>query len=314
MNSNPLGICAKNIMKVSMNTKKDESVLIVTDIGIPSEISDALFKASIDIGCELVMIMKMSPRKVSGQEPPKAVAEAMKMADIILLPTSRSLTHTQARIDATKKGARIVSMPSITKEMMLKGGMTADYSMVSKAAKKLFQKIQGSKEVRITTELGTDLTMDVKGGKWYVDDGICHKPGTTINLPSGEVFIAPTNSRGIVVIDGTMSGISSDEYPIIMKIKNNYAVEISSEKLRKLVNKVGKKGRNIAEFGIGINEKATLIGNPLEDEKVKGTVHIALGDNIGFGGKTKVDLHLDGIITSPMLYIDNELLDLNGEY
>ncbi len=66
------------------------------------------------------------------------------------------------------------------------------------------------------------------------------------------------------------------------------------------------KARNIADFGIGINPRAKLIGNVLEDEKVGGTVHIALGDNSTFGGDVIAGIHLDGIITKPKLFVDGE--------
>jgi leucyl aminopeptidase (aminopeptidase T) len=70
---------------------------------------------------------------------------------------------------------------------------------------------------------------------------------------------------------------------------------------------------NIAELGIGMNDKAKVIGSPLEDEKVLGTVHVALGDNSTFGGTVQAGVHLDGIIMNPTLKLDNLELIKNGE-
>ncbi|HID26676.1 MAG TPA: hypothetical protein EYP22_02370 [Methanosarcinales archaeon] len=288
-----------------MGAKDNESVLIITDTLTPQRITDVLFKESHNIGCE-TMLMKILPRATHGKEPPKAVAEAMKNVDIIIAPTSKSLTHTQARIDAKAAGARMASMPGITEEMMTKGGMTADYNYISKVADDILSRLEGSKEVKIITELGTNLTFDVSGCKWHADTGICHKAGDMTNLPAGEVYIAPKNTNGILVVDGAMGGVGILEKPIEIKIVDNYAIEINSKKLSNMVDSVGKLGRNIAEFGIGINNKAKLIGNVLEDEKVKGTVHVALGDNSTIGGNVKVDLHLDGIITLPKMFVDGE--------
>ena len=73
---------------------------------------------------------------------------------------------------------------------------------------------------------------------------------------------------------------------------------------------MGPLARNLAELGIGINPKARLIGNVLEDEKVGGTVHVALGDNSTFGGDVVAGIHLDGIITRPKVFVDGEPLKL----
>ena len=66
--------------------------------------------------------------------------------------------------------------------------------------------------------------------------------------------------------------------------------------------------------GIGTNEAAKLCGIILEDEKLYGTVHIAFGTNTSFGGITKADCHLDGIILNPTLYLDDECVIRKGEF
>jgi len=80
-----------------------------------------------------------------------------------------------------------------------------------------------------------------------------------------------------------------------------------------ILNKYGKKAKNIAEFGIGTNDQAIITGFTLEDEKVMGTVHIAVGDNSSFGGKVEVNSHLDGIINKPILFIDGEKIIYSGK-
>jgi uncharacterized phosphosugar-binding protein len=105
--------------------KRGESVLIVVDTSTPASISKSLFEAARDLGCE-VMVMTMLPRSRHGEELPPAVAEAMMKADVVIAPTTMSLTHTQARINACKAGSRIASMPGITESMMSSGGITAD--------------------------------------------------------------------------------------------------------------------------------------------------------------------------------------------
>jgi leucyl aminopeptidase (aminopeptidase T) len=62
-----------------------------------------------------------------------------------------------------------------------------------------------------------------------------------------------------------------------------------------------------------MNDKAKITGNMLEDEKVMGTCHIALGNNAGFGGKVNVELHIDGLIKKPTVSIDDKRVMNEGK-
>jgi leucyl aminopeptidase (aminopeptidase T) len=291
-----------------LGVKRGESVLIVVDTSTPISIGESLFKAAKNLGCE-AMIATMLPRTRHGEEPPQAIAEAMKNADVTVAPTTFSLTHTQARINACKAGARVASMPGITEKMMTQGGITADYNVVNEIAIQLNKRLENVKNVRVVTDSGTDITFDLEGCKWYMDTGLCHEKGCSSNLPAGELYIAPKDANGVFVVDGSMSGFGLLDFPLGFTVRNRYVTDIKgkhAEKLVAMLDKVGEKARNIAEFGIGINPEARLIGNVLEDEKVGGTVHIALGDNSTFGGDVIAGIHLDGIITKPLLFVDNE--------
>lgn len=288
--------------------KPEEKVLIVIDTSTPAPIGKSLFEAAKNLGCE-VILMTMLPRTRHGEEIPLPVAEAMKTSDVVIAPTTFSLTHTRARINACKAGARVASMPGITEKMMAQGGMTADYNKINEIAIALNNKLENAKKIRVVTDSGTDILFDLEGCKWFMDTGMCLEPGCSSNLPAGELYIAPKDANGIFVVDGSMSSFGLLDSPLEFTVKNRYVTDIRgkhAEMLNSILDKVGKKARNIAEFGIGINPKAKLIGNVLEDEKVAGTVHIALGDNSTFGGDVIAGIHLDGIIKEPELFVDGE--------
>ena len=288
--------------------KSGESVLIVIDTSTPSPIANSLFEAARKIGCE-VMILTMLPRTRHGEEIPQPVAEAMKNSDVVIAPTTFSLTHTQARINACKAGARVASMPGITEKMMSQGAMTADYNKVNEIAFRLDERLKMAKRIRVATNSGTDITFDLEGCEWRMDTGICREPGCSSNLPAGELYIAPKDACGVFVVDGSMSGFGILDSPLEFTVKDRYVTGVRgkhAQKLESMLDRVGKKARNIAEFGIGINPEAKLIGNVLEDEKVGGTVHIALGDNSTFGGDVVAGIHLDGIIKDPEIFVDGE--------
>jgi len=71
---------------------------------------------------------------------------------------------------------------------------------------------------------------------------------------------------------------------------------------------LGKEAYNIAELGIGTNDQAIVTGEILEDEKVMGTAHIALGNNISMGGTCNVGIHVDGVFLNPNIEIDGMVL------
>ncbi len=302
------------VLETCMAVEPGEVVLIITDTATHLSIASTLYDRAVELGCDPVL-MTMEPRGVHGQEPPKAVAEAMAAADVVLAPTSKSLTHTQAKINAKMDGARIATMPGISLEMMGSGGITADFLAIRDTAFELKSRLDSVNEVRITTDLGTDIIFNVKGCDWRVDHGICHEPGSSSNLPAGEVFVAPKSGNGVFVVDGSMGGLGILNSPLTIKIEDGQATDITGEGAGQFINmidSVGPPGRNLAELGIGINPEAHLIGNVLEDEKVAGTVHVALGDNSAFGGDVVAGIHLDGIITGPTVYLDGEPMQLSG--
>ncbi|KAF5412683.1 MAG: hypothetical protein C5S43_01440 [Candidatus Methanocomedens sp.] len=304
---------ANIVLETCMAVKPGEVVLIITDTATHPSIASTLFDRAGELGCDPILIT-MEPREVHGQEPPKAVADAMSAADVVLAPTSKSLTHTQARLNANQAGVRTATLPGITLEMMESGGINADYLAVRDTAFDLKSRLEKAKEIRLVTELGTDIVFDVRACDWKVDHGIIHEPGSSSNLPAGEVFVAPKGGNGVFVVDGSMGGMGLLDSPLTIKVENGQATEITGKGAEQFINmldSVGPLARNLAELGIGINPAARLIGNVLEDEKVAGTVHIALGDNSTFGGDVVAGIHLDGIITGPRLFVDGEELVLS---
>ena len=200
--------------------------------------------------------------------------------------------------------------------MMASGGMTADYNNINETAITLNKKLENTKKIRVITDSGTNITFDLEGCKWHMDTGICRESGCSSNLPAGELYIAPKDASGIFVVDGSMSSFGILDSPLEFTVQNRYVTDIRGKNARELnsiLDKVGDKARNIAEFGIGLNPEAKLIGNVLEDEKVRGTVHIALGDNSTFGGDVIAGIHLDGIIREPELFLDGKRFILDFE-
>jgi leucyl aminopeptidase (aminopeptidase T) len=243
------------------------------------------------------------------------VSEAMKLADAVICPASKSLTHTAARRGACEAGSRVATMPGITLDTMVRC-LSADYYAIAERTHRVTAILDEANSARVTTELGTDITIPIDGIKAISSTGLIHDPGSFGNLPSGESYMMPEEDKahGVFIVDGSMAGIGdlAGKTPITIKVEGGYAVEITggpeADKLREKLEAVGKKAFHTAELGVGTNDAAKIIGNILEDEKVMGTIHIALGNNMSMGGTFDVPIHLDGIIKDPTLELDGKVV------
>jgi len=296
--------------------KAGESVAVVTD-PILIEVGQAFWQGAVELGAEPVLLT-MLPRENNGQEPPAAVAEALLQAQVVLLATSKSLSHTRARQEANRAGARVASLPGATPEMLVRT-LNADYQAMAPLVARYAQLLTRGRRVRVTSPSGTDLVLELGDRQGHADDGIYHRPGSFGNLPAGEAYIAPleNTAEGVLVIDGSMAGLGLLEEPLVVTVKNGLATEVNggseAKKLTGILNRYGPAARNIAELGLGLNPGATLTGNTLEDEKIAASAHIALGDNSTFGGQVAVDSHLDGVILNPTVEIDGLAVMRDGE-
>ena len=304
-------------IKDCMGAKKNESILVISD-ELKREIGLSLFENAKRLGCKALYV-EMKSGKVNGEEPPKAIADLMQNFDIVLCPTAKSLTHTDARRAASKRGVRVATFPGITKEIMVRG-MNANYKKIASLSIKLKGILEKGKNVRITTSIGTDISFSIKGRKSIASKGLYHKKGESGNLPTGETFLAPLEgtSNGVFVVDGSMAGLGLVKNSNLrIEVKKGYATKITggilAKKLSRMLDAVGKDARNIAEFGIGTNDSAKISGIILEDEKVLGTVHIALGNNVSMGGRVNVPIHLDGVMKKPTVFLDNKILMKTGK-
>jgi leucyl aminopeptidase (aminopeptidase T) len=291
-----------------MGTKPGERVLIVTDEPLRT-IGYALWQAAKDLGTE-VMLVEILPRSSNGAEPPPEVAELMKLVDVVLCPTSKSLTHTDSRRAASAAGARIATLPGVTEEIMVRC-MNADYHKIAERTFRLCDEMEKTSIVKVKAPAGTDVTLPIKGRKAHASSGLFREKGLWGNLPTGEAYLAPLEgeSQGVVVVDGSMAQVGMVREPIRIVVKDGYATDITggpeAKHLRELLEPHGKDARTVAEFGVGTNDKAILTGLIIEDEKVMGTIHIAFGDNKSMGGSVRVASHLDGLIKEPTVWFDD---------
>ncbi|MGD9898527.1 MAG: aminopeptidase [Calditrichaceae bacterium] len=311
-----LGIAAKTALETSLALKSTETLLIITDDN-KMKIGQALYSIGKNIAKDALLVL-MPPADVNGQEPPGPIADLMKKYSVVVCPTTKSLTHTDARRNACKEGARVATMPGITEDCMIRT-LKADYNIIAERTLKVSAILDKGQTVRITTPLGTDLTMPISGIKAISSTGLIRDKGQGGNLPSGESFLMPEEgkSNGVLYIDAALAGIGKiTSGPVKVTIRDGYAEAIDggpeAQELFKQLNAFGKPGMNVAELGIGTNHEALITGMILEDEKAMGTIHVAFGNNISMGGTHSVGIHIDGVVTKATVYVDNHEIMKDG--
>ncbi|MDH4135105.1 MAG: aminopeptidase [Anaerolineae bacterium] len=332
-----------DMLQVNMGLKKGEKLLVVTDLLTPLQWS-SLEGTRLMLASERSMLAKMVaeianesyPRcKVEfylypatgqhGAEPGEEVTRKMTQADVVIAITTYSLSHTDAREHASQAGARIASMPMFEPQMFYPGGpMAVDYQQVAKDTKVIAELLTTAQKAVIRSREGTDLSFSLAGRPGQVDGGIYTSKGAWGNLPGGEAFIVPLEgtAQGQVVVPKDGGVDITEEMTFVFQA--GWVREIrgggkEGDKLRQLMQfdsdaEEHRLRRNLAELGIGTNPNAKSPVNVLEAEKIKGTVHVAVGDNAHMGGQISCDLHEDFVLPRPDLILDDKLVIEAGQW
>jgi leucyl aminopeptidase (aminopeptidase T) len=293
-----------------LGVNSGDSVAVVFN-GEQRTIADALAEAA-NHRARAVTLLEFPPTSRHGEEPPAEVAEAMLAADVVLAPTSRSLSLTEARQAATRRGARIATLPMITEDIFVRT-VPIDYAELKLISESVAARLTGASSARVTSPAGTDIVLSLEGRSGRSDDGHLQAPGSFGNLPAGEGYIAPveTVGDGMIVIDGSLAGYGRLVDPVHITVQDGRAVEASGEAGRWLMETLtvgGEHGCALAELGIGTNPAAGLSGNVLEDEKAIGTAHLAFGASLGIGGANAATVHIDGVMLRVSVEVDGVAL------
>jgi leucyl aminopeptidase (aminopeptidase T) len=312
-----LGAC-RHALSHNLGLRRGEAVVVVTD-PVMRPMGEAFAEAARAL-TPAVDVDMIPVGERSGAEPPPATAGKMAAADVALLVTEKSLSWTDARRRATDGGTRVGSMPRLDESILCRT-LTVDYTPVRARAVRLCDRLDRAAGARITTPLGTDLAFSIEGRRAHGrKGGLYREPGQWGNLPCGEAFVAPVEgtAQGTYVVDASHGGVGRLTEPIRVTVEDGQAVRIEggveAGRLRELLEAVGEpEAFSLAEFGIGCNHAARVCGVTLEDEKVLGTCHLALGRNDLFGGTVRTSVHVDGVLAHPRIFLDGEEVLLDDE-
>jgi hypothetical protein len=217
----------------------------------------------------------------------------------------------------TSRGGRALFLGFVDAEL-LAGELSQPGPDLREPARRLLERLDGAREIRITGGAGTDLTLNVAGRPWITDSKILG-PGDFANYPNGEVFVAPhrDGADGVLVADltvpYTVEGLVDE--PVTLRFERGRVTSIeggrAAQMLRELVADAGNGADVIAELGIGFNPTVAPRGHVMLDEKAARTAHVAIGRNTGaYGGDNEASIHVDCIFGAPQVWVDGAPLPL----
>ena len=216
---------------------------------------------------------------------------------VVLLSDDHSFSEFRKKIVSLSKTfpIRIATLPGISEHELVQY-VDANPLEMEDTGLEIARLIMKGSVIAVTTQMGTDLEVRLsRNGEPVpidVSSGILDNPSSWGNLPAGEVYIAPLPGTvdGRLVVDGAIPRHRLKS-PIEMQVEKGTVLPDSLVSKDKVALRLLRKyftytyGKAIAEVGMGLNNKVrNVTGIAYIDEKIRGSVHVALGDNSTFGG------------------------------
>lgn len=307
---------AKTILADMIELKENENALLIYD-KTTENIASAFESAAKENNFNLVL-RKIELTERHGADPDPETVAMIPSFNAVICPTFYSLTHCAALTDARARGIRGATLPGITDELFMYA--KADSEQLTRDGEMISEVIKGHHEVTVVTDSGTAIRFEIGKSPVHFDTGKLNTAGHIGNIPCGEVFTSPDlgTMTGLIVIDGSIGSFEDwtvDSEPCYVHMKNGRAVMFSGDRgkaFEKVLEPAGESAFVACEFGIGTSSSMRLTGNLLGDEKLKGTIHIAFGNNKSFGGENLSTVHIDVMILNPTVTIDGRVVMYKG--
>jgi|SRR3989344_3058753 len=191
-----------------------------------------------------------------------------------------------------------------------------DWEKISEEENKLKEVLDNGKEVRIIGK-NTDIRFSIEGREAIKGDG-------KNNMPCGEVFIAPVENSTQGHIEFSFPAVRAGRMVegVKLKFENGKVIEssaVKNENYLKEMLEMDNGAKYLGEFGIGFNYNIQqFVKSILFDEKIGGSIHLALGKAYKEGGGTNESaLHWDiikDLRDGGKIIIDGKIIQENGKF
>ena len=310
---------AKNALENVLEAVAGESILILCD-DEKVEVGKAFAYGSLALGLWTRTIILPTSKKPR-TEIPKRLLEVFTQQKpnlyINLMRENREETPFRIKIikmETRDRKSRLGHCPGVAFDMLTEGALALtpqEHRNMQSHAEKLIQTLNGAVEVEIRNPAGTNLILSTEKREFFTDTKLDWKSMKWINLPTGEVIVAPVEDslNGKLVCDMAIGGLGKIKTPVEVVAKNGKAEKLLSQDNR-VLRKVKETFETddwsdiVGEFAFGINPKARFVNDFLEAEKIFGTIHVAFGENTDMpGGKNPSKNHIDLLIAKPTVRV-----------
>jgi leucyl aminopeptidase (aminopeptidase T) len=219
----------------------------------------------------------------------------------------------------TAQQAAVFGMPFAAYDELFWRALDVDYTVLRERASRVAAVLDGASQVHVSSPKGTDLIMGIEGRPVELDIGVVSAEAPFANLPTGEVCLAPveTEANGTVVFDIAFwdgRWVEDLEVELTAGVARGVRAVRGLDLFNDTIAGASGAGNVIGELGIGLNHEVTApCGNMLLDEKILGTIHIAVGENVSLGGVNDSSLHWDLLVMNPTVTVDGRTLLAGGE-
>ncbi|MBN1644516.1 aminopeptidase [Candidatus Woesearchaeota archaeon] len=354
MQDNRLQKIAKVLVDYSTRVKKGDRVIISTQIGA-SPLALAVYKMCLEkdaypvIRCAVPganYIFFKHAKEHQLKRFPKVAMYEIKNTDVVIHLFASFNTRELASIDPRRLSLRAKVLNPIsrwrgdktrwvlfdypTRAFAQEAGMSIweyedfvfkaidhDWKKFSKNIHELASAVNKAKHVRIVGKQ-TDVEMTIKNGHCVAGDG-------KYNMPGGEFFTAPDkfSVKGKIMFDFPSVRYGTVVRGIKLEFRDGKVVKATANSGQDLLREMIAMDSGscyVGELGIGCNYNITRqTNNTLFDEKIGGTIHLALGNAyLECNGKNKSALHWDLIKDlrnkGSAIYLDGKLFQKNGKF
>jgi leucyl aminopeptidase (aminopeptidase T) len=314
---------AKNALQCVFEAEKDESIVIFCDYE-KMDVGKAFASGALKLGLQTRLEQLETGAKSFRKEIPPEIMEILtrQKPDIYINLLRGIREETPFRIKLIKMETedhkrRLGHCPGVTLDMLTEGALALtveEHRQMQNFAKNLIKKLSQAVKVKVTNLAGTDVSLSVEGRPFFTDTLIDWKMMKWMNLPTGEVIVAPEENsmEGTLACDMAIGGIGPIKFPFKLAVQKG-KVKGSSCGDKQVLGKVRESLKTdegssiVGEFAFGINSKARFVEEFLEAEKKLGTIHIAFGDNSDMPcGKNQSKNHMDFLVSEPTVKVSNK--------
>lgn len=316
----------RKLIEEIMLVKKGENVVITADTATDMRVVDVAAAAAYAVGAQPTVI-RYPTSSTSAQEPSAPIAAAIAQADVWIELQLGYIMHSEAFRVALGNGCRYINLTGMDVQMLVDTVGRVDYQEVTDLGWALVRLLENTKEIRITSPAGTDITGQIGDRPINLRGLPATQPGQSVML-SGQISFNPyeDTQNGVVIFDGGAwppNELGLLNSSIRCEVHNGVITSISgpgadaATYANWMASFDDPNMYRVAHWSLGFNPGVpALTGRIVEDERVFGTVELGMGTKgswIG-GDHWAAAAHTDASMNLPSIYVDGTPIEVDGKY